>query len=161
MLPGDLILESPGDRWGSIVAAVSGGRYNHVRLVVDEDGRSVSAEDDGVVREPDLWEGDLHVVAPLSSSQRAQIPAIADELVGLPYDRLGMVLCGLARLGVRTPWISRELARPSRLICSQLVDLAWRRAGFHAFDDGRQPQAVTPGDLADVAFRRGWPVYTL
>lgn len=161
MRPGDFVLETPEDRLGSIVAAVSGGRYSHVRLVVDEDGRTLSALDEGAVWEDMVYDGDLVVSPPLTDAQREQIAAVAQDLHGAPYARLGFVLVGLARLGLRTPWLSRELDRPDRLICSQLVDLAWRRVGFHAFDDGRQPQDVTPGDLADLAFRSGWPVYTL
>lgn len=161
MRPGDFILESPTSPWGSVVAAVGGGRYNHVRLVVDESGRSLSAEYEGADWEPDTFEGDVVVSPPLTDGQRARIAKIAQELHGAPYSRRGLVLVGLARLGLRTPWISQDLRWPESLICSQLVDLAWRRAGFHAFDDGRQPQDVTPGDLADLAFRRGWDVYTL
>ena len=161
MRPGDFILEPPEDRLGSLVAAVSGGRYSHVRLVVDEDGRTLSAQDEGAVWEDRVFEGDVLVSPPLTDAQRAMISTVAWRLHGTPYARLGFVLVGLARLGLRTPWLSRELDRPDRLICSQLVDLAWRRVGFHAFDDGRQPQDVTPGDLADLAFREGWDVYTL
>ncbi|MCZ9884652.1 hypothetical protein [Arthrobacter sp. B2a2-09] len=161
MRPGDFILESPTGLWGSVVASVSGGRYNHARLVVDESGRSLSAESDGAVWEPNTFEGDVVVSPPMTDAHRARIAAIADELVGTPYSRRGLVLVGLARLGLRTPWLSRELDRPGSLICSQLIDLSWRRAGFDAFADGRQPQDVTPGDLADLAFRNGWDVYTL
>jgi len=159
--PGDFILETPEDLWGRIVASVSGGRYCHVRLVVDEDGRTLSAQDEGAVWEDRVFDGDLVVSPPLTDAQRDMISTVAWRLHGLPYSRRGLVLLGLARLGLRTPWISQELDRPDSLICSQLVDLAWRRVGFHAFDDGRQPQDVTPGDLADLAFRAGWDVYTL
>jgi hypothetical protein len=36
------------------------------------------------------------------------------------------------------------------MICSQLVDEAYLRAGVHLFDDGRDPGDVTPGDLLYV-----------
>lgn len=155
-----MILEPATGGFGSVVASVSMGRYCHVRLVVDEYGTSLSAEDDGAVWERNLYEGDVHVSVPLTDEQRANILGVARAFHGTPYDRVGMVLVGLSRLGLRLPWLNKELARTDRLFCSQLVDLVWRRAGFHAFDDGRQPQDVTPGDLADLAFRYGWQVAT-
>jgi hypothetical protein len=39
------------------------------------------------------------------------------------------------------------IADSGHLICSQLVDLCYLRAGAHLFDDGRLPGDVTPGDL--------------
>jgi hypothetical protein len=39
------------------------------------------------------------------------------------------------------------VADEGHLICSQLVDEAYLRAGVHLFDDGRLPGDVTPGDL--------------
>lgn len=161
MRPGDFILEPPTDLWGSLISAICGGRYSHVRLVVDDDGHTLSVEDDGAVWEPHLFEGDVLVSPPLTDEQRAKIAEIAAELHGAPYARLGFLAVGLARLGLRLPWLSRPMDRPRRLICSQLVALAWRRSGFEAFDDGRQPQDVTPGDLADLAFRSGWAVRKL
>lgn len=157
MLPGDFILEPPGDRFGSLVAAVSQGRYCHVRLIADD--AAASAEEDGVVWEDSFFEGDLAVSPPLTDEQRAGIQSAVQPLIGKPYSTFGMLAVGLARLGLRLPWLDRPLGDPPAVICSQLVVLAWRRVGFDPFP-GRQPQDVTPGDLADVAFREGWPVYT-
>jgi hypothetical protein len=40
------------------------------------------------------------------------------------------------------------------------VDLVWRSVGFHAFTDGRLPQNVSPGDIADLALVNGWDATT-
>ncbi len=51
----------------------------------------------------------------------------------------------------------KRLCRKDRLICSQLVDEAYRLADIHLFNDGRLPQLVSPGDLLvliqDTEFR--------
>jgi cell wall-associated NlpC family hydrolase len=56
----------------------------------------------------------------------------------------------LLRLGVRPKWLTRYVADKGRLICSQLVDEAYRLGGIHLFNDGRPSQDVTPGDLTYV-----------
>ena len=45
------------------------------------------------------------------------------------------------------PWWVRELGRPDRLICSQLVDWCYQQAGVELFDDNRFPGLVSPADL--------------
>lgn len=43
--------------------------------------------------------------------------------------------------------LRRYVTDSGRLICSQLVDLAYSMAGVQLFDDHRLPGDVTPGDL--------------
>lgn len=72
----------------------------------------------------------------------------ARTLEGTKYGYLQYFALGLATLGCRPKWLRKFIADRGHLICSQLVDAVYRRAGIHLFDDGRLPQDVTPGDLA-------------
>jgi hypothetical protein len=157
MLPGDVILEPPADAWGRLVASVDGARYCHVRIMGADS--AASAEDAGIVWEDRIFEGDLAISPPLTDEQRSKIQDELVPLIGRPYSRLGLVALGLARVGVKLPLLSREIPDPSAFICSQLAAHTWRRVGFDPFP-GRPSQTITPGDLADVALREGWPVYT-
>lgn len=159
MLPGDVALFRPANWVGRTISVVTTSRYCHVRLIVDSDGSTVEADFGGAVRghvEP----GDVIVTAPLTPEERARIPAIAAAMVGIPYGFVDILALGLAQAGVRLPSLARRIARPDRLFCSQLVDLAWGRAGYTAFHDGRLPQDVSPGDIADLAFVSSWPTTT-
>jgi hypothetical protein len=136
-------------------------RYNHVRLVVSPHGAVVEARPRGASR-GHVSHGDVVVRPPLTLAQRLQIPDIAASFVeangghGIPYGFLDVAALGLAQFGITLPSVKRRIRRPDRLFCSQLVDYAWTLAGFTAFTDERPEQDVSPGDLADLAFREGW-----
>lgn len=159
MLPGDVILESPTDRYGRAVATFGASPYCHARLVVDYDGRTVEASGKGVVWEPDLYEGDLHVTAPLTAEQRREIVLAAEPLIGRPYSRGGLLALGLEGFGLGPAWLTRELDDPKRFTCAHLVAHVWKAVGFDPF--GRPAQSITPGDLADKALRDGWAAYEI
>jgi hypothetical protein len=156
--PGDIALVH---ETGPVALGIQYGtrsRYNHVRLVVDTmHGRVVEAKPGGAAR-GHVGRNDVVVRPPLTWEQRAKIPAIAASLLGTPYGFLDVAALGLAQVGIVLPGVKHRIARPDRLFCSQLVDYAWTLAGFHAFTDDRTPQDVSPGDLADLAFRQGWGV---
>jgi hypothetical protein len=97
---------------------------------------------------------------PLTDTQRSAIAAaavgFADRHVG--YGWLDIVAIALAQrrtFGLvharaplaEQPWWVQRIERMDRLICSQLVDLAYADAGVQLFDDGRIPGLVSPGDL--------------
>lgn len=84
---------------------------------------------------------------PLTSVQRVTVAGEALSLVGTPYSYLDYVSLGLAHFRVRPAWVRDFVADTGHLICSQLVDEVYLRAGVHLFDDGRLPGDVTPGDL--------------
>lgn len=92
---------------------------------------------------------------PLSDGDRAAIVDAAKSLVGTPYSWVDVVCIGLADLfGWHVPeFVRTRLNRRSRLMCSQLVDTAYLKAGIHLFSDGRIPGDVAPSDLE--AFTRG------
>lgn len=85
----------------------------------------------------------------LTDQQRHAIANAADTLVGTPYSWVDDVCIGLADLfGWHVPEpVRARLSGRSRLMCSQLVDVAYSKAGIHLFPDGRIPGDVSPGDL--------------
>jgi hypothetical protein len=155
MLPGDIALCHPDGWVGHDICFATRSRYCHVRLITDADGSTVEANPPGAFRGR-VQRGDVVVSVPLTDAQRAKVPALAGDLVGTPYGWLDVAALGLAQFGLQLPVLERRLARPDRLFCSQLVDVVWQSVEFHAFDDGRLPQNVTPGDLAELSFASGW-----
>ncbi|MCU1617211.1 MAG: hypothetical protein JWO98_4751 [Frankiales bacterium] len=90
---------------------------------------------------------------------RARVVAEAKKLVGVPYSPLDYVALALVHLenlltGRSRPtwrltkWIRRRVQSSGHMICSQLVDAVYERAGIHLFHDGRLPGDVMPSDLA-------------
>ncbi|MFI7096404.1 hypothetical protein [Streptomyces lydicus] len=92
---------------------------------------------------------------PLTAAQRVAIAHAACRLVGTPYSFLDFASLALERFHVRPRWVRDYVASTGHLICSQLVDVAYRRAGVELFDDGRIPGDVTPGDLYRLITERG------
>lgn len=86
----------------------------------------------------------------LTDQQRDAIVKNALMLVGTLYSFLDYLALGLARWGVKPKWLTKFMASKKHMICSQLVDECYRRAGIELFNDGRLPQDVTPGDLTYV-----------
>lgn len=85
---------------------------------------------------------------PLTQRQRRDIVSEARSLVGTPYSFADYGALFVERLGVGWGLTKDYVTETGHLICSQLVDEVYKRAGVHLFDDGRLSQDVTPGDLA-------------
>lgn len=136
---------------------------NHAFVYVG-DGQIVEAEPGGALLSPVNRHGDKVVwstgAVTLATIERQRIACYARTLVGTPYGWPDIVAIALAqrRLGElvdsRTWWV-RRIQTLDTLICSQLVDVAYNRAGVHLFDDGRLPGLVSPGDLLGVIDHRG------
>jgi hypothetical protein len=129
--------------------------YEHAFVVVgpDLDGRQQLIEaQPGGARLALLTEyDDRHVrfVAPagLTDRQRRQIAAAAMDLRYTPYSFLDYLALATHRFRLPVPGLRRYIEDSGHLICSQLVDEAYRRAGIALFADGRWPGYVTPADL--------------
>lgn len=79
---------------------------------------------------------------------REDVVWAARRLVGTPYSWADYAALAAHRYRIPGHQRLRQfVADTGRLICSQLVDEAYRRAGIHLFDDGRWPGYVTPGAL--------------
>lgn len=160
---GDVALYHPraGDWAGWGVCLFTLSRDCHARFVTGPDGGTVEASfvhdraEAGHVQR-----GDLIISPPLTDDERLAATLAAMHMVGTKYGFTDIAALGLASFGIKPKWLRDLVGREDRLICSQLVDLAWTRAGFHAFDDGRLPQDVNPGDIAEQGQRLGWKSYT-
>jgi cell wall-associated NlpC family hydrolase len=128
--------------------------YTHAFLVVD-DTRTIAAQPGGA-RYDDLsyYPEALFSTGriPLTPEQRDSIVAEATKLLGTPYSWLDYLAIGMHRFGLRFGFVERRIMGDGHMICSQLVDEVYRRAGISLFTDGRLPQDVTPGDIDDLLF---------
>lgn len=86
----------------------------------------------------------------LTEDQRDAMVVEAVVLVGTPYSFLDYASIALAHYRIRPAWVRDFVADTGHMICSQLVDEVYLRAGVHLFDDGRLPGDVTPGDLWEL-----------
>lgn len=86
----------------------------------------------------------------LTDQERDSIVKNALTLVGTPYSFLDYLALAFARVGLKPKLLTNFIASKKHMICSQLVDECYRRAGIQLFNDGRLPQDVTPGDLTYV-----------
>jgi uncharacterized protein YycO len=84
----------------------------------------------------------------LSDEQRKSIVSTAESLLGTPYSFLDYLAIGEARL-LHSKSLERYVSDTGHMICSQLVDECYRRAGIELFP-GRIAGDVAPGDLAKL-----------
>lgn len=83
---------------------------------------------------------------------RERVVEMARLLVGTPYSWLDYAAIAMAEWKIPGWKIARARVESSEhLICSALVDRAYRWAGIELFDDGRLVGDVTPWDLAEYA----------
>lgn len=161
-LPGDFFVErSPG--FGSaLIRLGTRSRYNHAGIVVDTHGTTLEAMPQGAVwRTLERGHDDVVVVRPpLLYLERIDIQGAASKYgptglhPGVGYSHPGLIAIAAAQFGVRWPAaVKKHLADSGDLFCSQLVDQVLLDVGFHLYDDGRLPGDVSPGDLAELAFR--------
>lgn len=85
--------------------------------------------------------------APEDKGWAIALKAVSFE--GTPYSFLDYLALASVRLRLfpLSYLLRRRVRSTGHMICSQLVDESYRRAGVHLFTDGRLPQDVTPGDL--------------
>ena len=95
----------------------------------------------------------------LDADQRARVVQEARALVGVPYSFLDYLAILLTNLGLRNQAIQRRVASSGHMICSQLVDEVYRRAGIQLFDDGRFSGDVMPGTIANAMVHARWAQY--
>lgn len=104
---------------------------------------SVARYDSRVVR----WSTDL--IVPGDGDQIAQV---ARGFVGVPYSAADYFAIAAHRLHLwpADVMLKRYVASTRHMICSQLVDAAWRLAGEQLFADRRWAGYVTPGALSEL-----------
>jgi hypothetical protein len=151
--PGDIGLTTIGGVLGFFVSlgqhlAGDSSKYTHAYIVLDDE--TVLAAQPGGARIDKLSDYKnkaVYLQRDLTDEQRATIVKEARALEGLPYSFLDYLALALARFGIKPQWLKKYIANTGHMICSQLCDEVYRRAGIHLFNDDRLPQEVTPGDL--------------
>jgi hypothetical protein len=163
LLPGDYGVTTISNNTGRLIRLgerLLDGRDHaaHAFLVLDQ-GCILEAQPGGsVIRQVTEWPSAVYYRPPLSNIQRLKVPAVAHGLTGIPYGWLDYASLVLMKFHVRPSFVVRRVNDGSHAICSQLVDMAELRLGFHLFDDGRKPGDVTPGDLAAIGDKKGWRI---
>jgi len=137
-------------------AAPRHARWTHALIAVG-DGTIVQAEPGGAQRVTEaaacagrevLW----FFPDGTTPGQRQVAARAATDLTGAPYSFADYAALAAVRLHLDlvAHGLRDYVAASGRLICSQLVDEAYRRAGVDLIP-GRRPGDVTPADLARLA----------
>lgn len=139
-------------RFGQWLNGNGWGDYQHAVLVLDN-GELIEAEPGGArIRPVSEYDGSNVVWSdwPLTDSDRSWIVAAGRKLVGTPYSALDYGALFAHRLHLPVPGLRCYIGSTGHMICSQLVDEAYRRAGVPVFADGRWSGYVTPMALFPV-----------
>lgn len=127
--------------------------FEHAYVMV-EPHRVVEAKNDGAGYSTLVHAGSLWYSCPEESREAVAREAVA--LIGVGYSWVDYF--ALAAVRFKLAWTSKTLRRyvtgSGEMICSQLVDAAYQRAGVQLFDDGRLPGDVTPGDLYGLILKQ-------
>jgi uncharacterized protein YycO len=133
-------------------------RYSHAFVVLDDETVLEAMPGGAIITPLENYSGynkdgnpvAVYLQLPLTQEQRYAIVSEARPLVGIPYSFLDYFALAAERFGLKTKWIKNYVADTGHMICSQLADEVYKRAGIQLFRDGRLPQDVTPGDLTYV-----------
>ncbi|AXH67312.1 peptidase [Streptomyces phage Wofford] len=161
--PGDIGLTRIGGLTGVLVGLGQfiirdASRYTHVFVVLDDDTVLEAMPGGAIISPLSKYAGTTKYGSPvaayldikLTAEQRTRIVEEARQLVGTPYSFLDYVALALERFGLSWKRLENYVASTKHMICSQLADEVYKRAGVHLFEDGRLSQKVTPGDLTYV-----------
>jgi uncharacterized protein YycO len=157
--PGDFGLTKIGGILGFFVSlgqhlAGDSSKYTHAFIVLDNE-YIIAAQPGGARLDKliDYKNKAIYSNLDLTPQQRSAIVDHARGCEGIPYSYLDYLAIALARFGIKPKWLKKFIANKGHMICSQMVDEAYRKAGIHLFKDDRLPQEVTPGDLLYVLVR--------
>lgn len=134
-------------------ASFDGAPYQHAFLVTTDDGQTVEAMPGGArYNHVDRYDRHrtIYVRVDMPEAARWAVAGAGVAMMGPPpvaYSFLQYPSLALLALRIKPPRLRRFIKDSGRVICSQLVDVAFQRAGIELFDDGRDPGDVTPGDL--------------
>ncbi|WP_051941594.1 hypothetical protein [Phaeacidiphilus oryzae] len=132
------------------------GPWDHAGVYVGN-GQVVEAEPHGARLAPADEYADRAIVwstggFDLTEAQRAAIADAARGFLGVPYSFLDYLAIAAHRFHLPGgPFLRHYVATTKHMICSQLVDASYEKAGVHLFDDHRWPGYVTPADLHRLA----------
>lgn len=139
----------PGQAWAD---------YQHAFVYLG-DGQIIEAEPGGARIVPvSEYASPYWCTALADGHPDAELDAVAEAartLEGRPYSFLDYAAIAAHALHVPVPGLKAHITATGHLICSQLCDFAYEKAGLHLFSDGRWPGYVDPLDLylLDAGFR--------
>lgn len=156
--PGDIFLASSNSRIGGLVRVMQAiigdySLYTHCGIVLEHLDIVEAMPDGARVRDLSEYSTDPKTIYSsfnLTDKQRADICAAAMGYVGTKYSWADYLYMAMNHWGLGTSWIKKHIASSRKMICSQLVTQCYTDAGIDLFTDGRTPEDVTPGDLANL-----------
>ena len=87
--------------------------------------------------------------------KRVAVVGAAQGFKGTPYSFGDYLALAAVRFSIPGGhWLRQYVASDGHMICSQLVDACYQRAGIQLFNDFRLPGDVTPADLYNVIERQ-------
>lgn len=126
------------------------GWYDHAFVLLD-DNTIMEAEIGGArIGSPDEYPNITWSSWNLGTDARSSIVSHARSLEGTPYSAADYFALATHRLHIPLPGLQKYVENSGHMICSQLVDEAYTRAGEHMFSDNRWPGYVTPASLSRV-----------
>lgn len=161
-----------GGTLGWLIRLLTRSRVNHAGICLGT-RMTVEAQAAGAVSKTEQPSGTkviygtvlYHRIEAVAPGRSKQVAEAASHLLGAKYNYLDLLALAYASLKKdpteppdKPNWWQRIVMDDHRLICSQLVDLAYNRAGVHLFTDGRLPGQVTPGDLQEALDNSEWPI---
>lgn len=160
-------IPGPAGFWINVGQALAGdgSRYSHAGIIISAAGDVIEAEPGGArpghldaYRDVLVCDGPiLDLPADEQAPARGRVVSAAHSLIGTPYSFLDYAALAALHLHLPAGWIRRRVESSGHAICSQLVDLAYEKAGIHLFTDGRLPGDVMPADLA--AWAEDWETH--
>lgn len=161
LLPGDYGVVRTSGFIGAAIRFFTRSEWNHAFIYIGDE-QIVEAQPKGAVISPlkDYDEGNLlafNYREKMTYTNGLRVAEQAKKLVGIGYNFIDIFVIFLKQFGFNHKWINKRVSNDGRLICSQLVDLAYQNAGIHLFDDGRYPGDVTPADLGFRPVMGYWP----
>jgi hypothetical protein len=155
--PGDFFLAPiPGEvgqgiKWGQRLNGEGFIRYQHAGILLP-DGKTIEAMPGGaIIGEIARWKpSELRWstgLVDLTDGQRNDICRRGFACQGVPYSFADYAAIAAHRFHIPLPGLQKFIRDSGHMICSQMVDYLYMRAGVHLFDDGRWEGYVTPASL--------------
>jgi hypothetical protein len=154
--PGDIGLTSVTGIVGKLIRLgqfLNGDGFSHYEhaFIVLEDGMLIEAMPGGaqIVPLSEYDDRDVLYVSPagLTDSDRQRICDAARSFEGVEYSFMDYFAIAAHRLHLPIPGLRDYIAATGHMICSQLDDRAYAKAGIALFSDNRWDGWVTPGRL--------------